>query len=75
MVKDFQGAVKPISISAFVLSRVDDCGPSRLHIDALVLDPFYGVQGKFLKILGLTSNGHEEFSSTDSLGSRLTQIF
>jgi hypothetical protein len=24
----------------------------RLHIDALLLDPFYGVQGKFLKKFG-----------------------
>ena len=25
----------------------------RLHIDALLLDPFYGVQGKFLTIFGM----------------------
>jgi hypothetical protein len=26
-----------------------DCGPRRLHIPALLLDLFYGVQGKFLR--------------------------
>jgi len=32
--------------------RVHDYGVGRLHIQALLLDPFYGVQGKFLKIFG-----------------------
>ena len=34
-------------------------GRRRVHIDALVLDLFYEIQGKFLKIFGLTTNRHE----------------
>jgi hypothetical protein len=44
------GGAKPISIGAFGLLRVHDHGPRWLHIEALLLDPFYGVQGKFLNI-------------------------
>ncbi|PYL71862.1 MAG: hypothetical protein DMF26_18170 [Verrucomicrobia bacterium] len=37
----------------------------RLHIDALLLDPFYGDQGKFLKIFG---NGEPRIARMARIG-------
>jgi hypothetical protein len=34
----------------------------RLHINALLLDPFYGVQGKFLKIFAVANDQLRNFS-------------
>jgi hypothetical protein len=52
-------AVSPIRFNVLTLQRFNG-GEADCTLTPLVLDPFYGVQGKFLKNFGaLTTNGHE----------------
>jgi hypothetical protein len=52
-------AVSPIRFNVLTLQRFNG-GEAGCTLTPLLLDPFYEVQGKFLKIFrALTTNGHE----------------